>query len=82
MTGPRTRQSPWNNPPPISKNELAEDAPGAPTEGSSTPTPSPAISPALTPVPAQAPTPAPGLPGMYTNIDLQKATRLALELFV
>ena len=40
----------------------------------------------LTPAVFHAPTPAfasaPGPPGRYTNEDLQKATKLALELFV
>ena len=94
MAGPRTCQSPRNNPPLTGEDELARDAPGAPTKGSNTLIPSPAISstqtpapaqtPALaqTPAPAQAPAPTPGPPGMYTDVDLQRATRLALESFV
>lgn len=31
--------------------------------------------------PTQAPAPTSGLPNMCTNVDLQKTTRLALELF-
>ena len=76
MAGPRTRR----NPPLGGEDELA----GAPTEGNSTPSPSPVVSQAQTPAPAQAPapTPAPGPPGRYTDEDLQRATKLALESFV
>ena len=78
MAGPCTRR----NPPFGGEDELAE----APTEGNSTP----AISRAPTPAPAQAlaptsaPTPAsvPGPPGRYTDKNLQRTTKLALELFV
>ena len=48
----------------------------------------PAVFRAPTPVPAQAPAPtlaptsASGPPGRYTDEDLQRATKLALELFV
>ena len=78
MAGPRTRRN----------------AGGAPTDDSGTPEPTPAVShaptpaPAQTPVPAQAPAPTPapasvpGPPGRYTDEDLQRATKLALELFV
>ena len=68
------------NPPFSGKDELA----GAPIEGNSTPavsralTPAPAQAPALTPTPASAP----GPPGRYTDEDLQRATKLALESFV
>ena len=72
MAGPRTRRSPRNNPPLTGEDELAGDAPEAPTKGSSTPTSAP----------AQVPTSAPGPTGMYTDVDLQRATRLALESFV
>ena len=76
MAGPRTRR----NPPPGGKDEFA----GAPTESNSTPTPSPVLSRAQTPAQAQnpAPAPAPGPPGMFTDVDLQRATRLAPESFV
>ena len=72
MAGPRTHRN----------------ASGAPTNGSGTSKPTPAISRAPTPAPAQAsapiPTPASALgpPGRYTDKNLQRATKLALELFV
>ena len=76
MAGPRTHRN----------------ASGAPTNNSNTSVSTPAISCTLTPapaqtfVPAQAPTPAPTSasdpPGKYTDEDLQRATKLALELFV
>ena len=80
MAGSRTCCSPWSNPPPTGKDELAGGAPRAPTKGSGIPTPISAASRALTPAPA--PTFAPGLPGLYTDMDLQRATKLALKLFV
>ena len=51
---------------------------------SHTPTPAPAQIPALAhaPTPTPAPASAPGLPGRYTDEDLQRVTKLALELFV
>ena len=81
MTGPRTRRSPRHNPPPGGEDELAGGLPGAPTKGSNTSTPSPPVSRAQTPADAPAPTPAPSS-GTYTDVDLQKATKLALESFV
>ena len=72
MAGPRTRRN----------------AGGAPTNGSSTSEPTPTVSRAPTPALAQAPAPttapasAPGPPGRYTDKDLQRATKLALESFV
>ena len=75
MAGPRARR---NAPPPAGEDELAGDVPGAPTEGSGTHTPTPAASRAPTPAPA----PAPGPPGRYTDEDLQRATKLALDSFV
>ena len=76
MAGLRTRRNLLLS----GKNKLA----GAPTKGNSTPSPSPVVSQAQTPAPAQAPapTPAPGPPGRYTDEDLQRATKLALKLFV
>ena len=71
MAGPRTRR----NPPPAGEDGLAG---GAPSEGSGTPTPTPAASRVPTPAPASAP----GPPGKYTDEDLQRATKLALESFV
>ena len=78
MAGPRTRR----NPPLGGEDELA----GAPTEGNSTPAvsraPTPAPAQALAPTPAPAPASVPGPPGRYTDEDLQRATKLALESFV
>ena len=53
---------------------------GAPTNDSGTPVPTPAVSfaPTLAPAPASVPGPL----GRYTNKDLQRATKLALESFV
>ena len=68
------------NPPLGGKNELA----GAPTKGNSTPAvfraPTPALAQAPAPILALASTPDPQ--GRYTDKDLQRATKLALELFV
>ena len=64
---------------PVGKNKLAGSVS---TEGSNTSTPSPAISRAQIPTPAQARASTHGLPGMYTDVDLQKTTSFALELFI
>ena len=56
------------------------NAGGAPTDDNGTPVPIPAVSRAPTPVPAPASVPGP--PGRYTDEDLQRATKLALESFV
>ena len=72
MAGPHTRRN----------------AGGAPINGSSTLEPISAVSCASTPILAQvftstpAPASVPGPPGRYTNKNLQRATKLALELFV
>ena len=50
MAWPRSCYSPCRNPPPDGEDELARSLPGAPTEGSHTPTHSPAVS--WTPTPA------------------------------
>lgn len=71
MAGLRT----CRNSAPVGKNELIGRVF---TEGSNIFTPTPAIFCALTP--AFAPTLGP--PGMYTDMNLQKAIRLALKLFV
>ena len=59
---------------------------GIPTNDSSILVPIPAVSRVYTPAPAQTSTPAPasvpGPLGRYTNEDLQRATKLALKLFV
>ena len=81
MAGPRTHRSFCHNPPPGDENELAGGPTGAFTKGSNTSTPSPPVSRAQTPADALAPTSAP-LRGMYTDTDLQRATKLALELFI
>ena len=70
MTGPRTRRNPLLG----GKNELA----GAPIEGNSTS----AISCASIFAPILAPALASGPPKRYTDKNLQRATKLALELFV
>ena len=85
MAGPRTRRIL----PPIGKNKPAGEAL---TEGSSTPTLIfvvfcsliPALAQASAPAQAFAPvqTPVPGPPGLYTDADLQKATKLTLESFL
>ena len=62
MAGPRT----------------CRNACGAPTNGSNTPEPIPAVSR----TPTSALVSASGLPWRYTDEDLQRATKLALELFV
>ena len=74
----------------MAKPRTRHNAGGAPTNDNDTPKPTPAVSRALTPAPAQAlaPTPAPvsssvpGPPGRYTDKNLQRATKLALKLFV
>ena len=75
MAGPRTRCNPLS----AGKDKLAT---GAPSKGSGIPNPT--LAAFCTPIPAltQDPAPAPGPPGIYTDVDLQKTTRLALELFV
>ena len=78
MAGPRT----CRNPPFAGKRELAGQAA---IKGSGNPSPPLASSCVPTPAPAQAeeaPVPAPGRPGKYTDKDLQRNTKLALELFV
>ena len=81
MAEPRTRRSPRCNPPPGNDDELAGGPPRAPTKGNNTPTLSPPVSWAETPADTSAPTSAPPR-GTYTNVDLQRATKLALESFV
>ena len=60
----------------------------ASTNDSGTPEPIAAVFRAFIPAPAQAPAPTPvpasaaGPSGRYTDKDLQRATQLALELFV
>ena len=80
MIGPRICRSSYCNLLLGGENELAGGPPGASTKGSNTLTPSPSVFPAQTPADAPAPTPAPPR-GTYTDVDLQKATKLALESF-
>ena len=81
MAGPRARRSPRRNPLPAGEDELAGAIPRAPTDDSGTPSHTLAMSRA--PTPASAPPPAPAkLVAKYTNADLQRATKLALESFV
>ena len=81
MAGPRARRSPRRNPPPAGEDELAGAVPGAPTDDSGTPSHTPAMSRVPTPAPAPPPASA-KLVAKYTDANLQKATKLALELFV
>ena len=81
MAGPRIRRNPRRNPPPGGEDEFAGGPSGAPTKGSNTHTPSPPVSWAQTPADAQVPPPA-IYSGMYTDADLQRATKLALKLFI
>ena len=81
MVGPRTRQSPCLNPPPAGEDELAGAVLEAPINDNSTFSYTPAES--HVPTPAPAPLFAPGkLLAKYSDAVLQKATKLALELFV
>ena len=81
MAGPHTCHSPRRNSPSGGKDELAGGLPGAPTKSNNTPTSSPPISWAQTPADAPTSTSAPPR-STYTDADLQKATKLALELFI
>lgn len=74
MTGSRAY---CNLPSSANKDELAE---GAFTKDSNTSSLIPAIS--KTPIPALASAVTPSLLSMYINVDLQKTTRLVLELFI
>lgn len=67
----------WTNPPPTSKDELTGSILGAPTKSSGTLTLTPAASRTHIPTP----TPAPIALSLYTNANLQRAIKLALELF-
>ena len=81
MAGPRARHSPRWNPPPAGEDELAGAAPRAPTNDNGTPSHTPAVLRAPTPAPAPPPAPT-ELVAKYTDADLQRATKLALESFV
>ena len=82
MTGPCAYHSPCQNPLPTSKDEFAEAAlEPAPTNDSGIFTYIPVVSHILSPAfaPPFAPT---KLVAQYTNANLQKVTKFALELIV
>ena len=81
MAGPCAQQSPCWNPLLADEDELARAAPRAPSNDSGTLSHTPAMLRILTPAPALSLAPA-KLVAKYTNTDLQRATKLALELFV
>ena len=74
MAGPRTSCSPRSNSLPTGKEKLIGGALEAPIEGSNISTATLATSP--------APAPTSGPPGLYTDVNLQRATKVALKLFV
>ena len=83
MTEPRARRSPRRNPLSTGEDELARAIPEAPTNDSGTPSHTPAVSRVLTPTPASAVASASiEAAAKYTDKDLQRATQLALNLFV
>ena len=82
MAGPWAYHSLSQNFPPTGKDEPAGVTPRtAPTNNSGTSTPTPVMSyaPTLALVPPLVPA---NLMAKYTNADLQRVTKLALELFV
>ena len=81
MARPRARRSSRRNPPPGGEDELAEGPPETLNKGSNTPTPSLLLSRVQTPADVSAPTPA-SPRDMYTDTNLQRATKLGLELFI
>lgn len=66
------------------KDKLAKNTLRASTKGNGTSTLTFVAfwAPTLAPAPAFAPTPTLVLPGLYMDVDLQRATKLALESFV
>ena len=64
----------------MAKSRTRRNAGGAPTNDGDTPVPTPAVS--RTPTLAPAPASVPGPLGRYTDEDLQRAIKLALESFV
>lgn len=74
----RSRRRPRANLPPTGKDEIAGAVPKAFIDDNKTLT----MSRAPTFAPAPAVTPAPEAMARYTNEDLQRATQLALNLFV
>ena len=81
MGGTCACQSFWQNPPPAGKDELAEAASGAFTNDGGTFSHTSVVSSVPTPAPA-TPLASAELVAKYINADLQKATKLALEVFV
>ena len=63
-------------------HRTCRNAGGAHTNNKGIPIPTPAVSCILTPTPAPALAFVPGPPERYTDENLQKAIKLALELFV
>lgn len=76
MIKPRSCRNSQNNPSLNGNNKLARSATGALIEDSGTPIFIPATSWAYSPTLALV------APDLYTNTDLQRATKLALESFV
>ena len=74
VAGPQTCRNPRQNLPPTDKDKLAGEVPN---EGSGTSTLTLAVSCAFTSAFATA-----LFKDIYTDVDLQKATKLALELFI
>ena len=81
MAGPRTCRSPCWNPLPTGEDELAGAAPRAPTDDSGTLSHTLALSRVTTPV-STLPLTLAKLMAKYTDVDLQRVTKLALKLFV
>ena len=81
MAGPCACHSFYRNPPPAGEDELVRATSEAPTNDNGTPSHTSAVSYVSTPAPA--PPLAPAKPvAKNTNANLQRATKLALELFV
>ena len=81
MARPYACRSPCQNFLPAGKDKLAETAPEAPTNNNGTSSHTPVVSrvPTLTPAPPLA---SAKLVAKYINTNLQRAIKLALELFV
>ena len=78
---PRTRQSPYWNLLSVGKDELTGAAPRAPTDDSGTLSHTPTISRIAAPTLLLLLAPV-KLVAKYSNADLQRATKLALEMFI
>ena len=81
MAGPYAWRILCWNPPPASKNELARAASRAWTNDNGTLSYTPAVSHISIPAPAPS-LASTKLVAKYTNADLQRATKLALKLFI